>query len=127
MSFTTQTIQNSDGASILSTTLFSFDDEVVNSQAYRRALAKAYAATQDESETTAIASKQSEELLDSTLDDAEPSKKESQDDVGLNSQASKLTMSSNSREKPILTPTPEDTLTSFMFEKQVPEQDWVDF
>jgi hypothetical protein len=43
MTFATQSIHYGDAGSVVSSTLFSFDDEIVNSQAYRRALAKAYA------------------------------------------------------------------------------------
>ena len=48
MSFITKSIQTGDQSSIMSSTDFSFDDEIVNSQAYRRALAKAYEQSQDE-------------------------------------------------------------------------------
>ncbi|KAL8915652.1 MAG: hypothetical protein Q9172_006794 [Xanthocarpia lactea] len=41
LSFTTQTIPYDNEESMISSTLFTFDDEVVNSQAYRRALTKA--------------------------------------------------------------------------------------
>ena len=42
MSFTTQSIHYGDAGSVISSTLFSFDDESVNSQAYGKALARAY-------------------------------------------------------------------------------------
>ncbi|KAL8904651.1 MAG: hypothetical protein Q9171_006972 [Xanthocarpia ochracea] len=41
LSFTTQSMPYNDRGSMISSTLFTFDDEVVNSQAYRRALTKA--------------------------------------------------------------------------------------
>ena len=40
LSFTTQSIPYDDEGSMIGSTLFTFDDEVVNSQAYRRALTK---------------------------------------------------------------------------------------
>ncbi|KAL8861213.1 MAG: hypothetical protein Q9178_002429 [Gyalolechia marmorata] len=40
LSFTTQSIPYDDEGSMISSTLFTFDDEVINSQAYRRALTK---------------------------------------------------------------------------------------
>ena len=69
MSFSTQTIQTSDGSSILSITSFSFDNEVVNSQAYRNALAKAYAAARDESKSTDIGNEQEIKPSDALPDD----------------------------------------------------------
>ena len=43
MSFTTQSLREGDDGSFINTTLFSFDNEIINSQAYRRALAHAFA------------------------------------------------------------------------------------
>ena len=53
MSFSTQSIRVRDGDSVISSTLFSFDDEIVNSQAYRQALAKASASSRDENRQSA--------------------------------------------------------------------------
>ena len=54
MSFATQSIHQGDGSSVISSTFFSFDNEIVNAQAYRRVLAKAYGSRQgqDQTETT---------------------------------------------------------------------------
>ena len=43
LSFDTQRINRDDSNSMISSTFFSFDDEIVNSHTYRRALTKAYA------------------------------------------------------------------------------------
>lgn len=51
MSFATQSIHSGDGSSVISSAVFSFDDEIVNAQAYRRVLAKASASSNDVNQT----------------------------------------------------------------------------
>lgn len=51
MSFTTQSIRTSDQTSIISSTFFTFDDELVNAPVYRRTLARAYAVLKMEEDT----------------------------------------------------------------------------
>ncbi|KAI0151621.1 hypothetical protein GGR57DRAFT_503888 [Xylariaceae sp. FL1272] len=48
MSFSTQSIKLADNASVMSTTFFTFDDELVNAPAYRRTLARAYGAIKED-------------------------------------------------------------------------------
>lgn len=50
-SFETRSIYYGDGSSTISSTLFSFDDELVNSQIYRQVLAKAYAHSNEKDQT----------------------------------------------------------------------------
>jgi hypothetical protein len=48
LSFATHPVGNGDGSSIFSSTFFTFDDEIVNSLAYRRVMAKAHARSNHE-------------------------------------------------------------------------------
>ena len=54
MSFTTLSIHQGENSSVFSNTMFQFDDEIINSQAYRRTLARAYAAINERSEEDTV-------------------------------------------------------------------------
>lgn len=71
MSFATQSIYYGDSGSVLSSTLFSFDDEIVNSQAYRRALTKVYASNREEKHMQNEIANQSGTVTNQTPNQAE--------------------------------------------------------
>jgi hypothetical protein len=151
MSFATQSIHYGDGGSVISSTLFSFDDEIVNSQAYRRALAKAYANSNDEGQTQSAGSNHgADSVADRVLTSAQqssdpgrggdpglslrlPGAGDTQSGSTLNptnteldNEATRLseTRSLTVSDTPVLSPTPSDPLMAFMFEKQTYEKDW---
>ena len=122
MSFATQSLHLGDGGSMISSTFFSFDNEIVNSQAYRRALAKAFANNNNGNRTQSAGSDHGADLAaDRVLASGQ------QMNTELDSETirlSEVTRSPTVSDTPILSPTPSDPLMAFMSEAQTPEQDW---
>lgn len=138
MSFATQSIHSGDGSSVIGSACFSFDNEIVNAQAYRRVLAKAFASSNDVNQTQSAGINHGADpaadrvlpsarqllnpenpQLGSTLD---PTNSELDTEVMRLSEETRLLKVSDPL---ILSPTPIDSQTAFLSGKETPVVDWV--
>lgn len=86
MSFTTLSIHQGDGGSVFSNTMFQFDDEIINSQTYRRTLARAYAAIEDRAD---------EETAESSKNDRPASERDTRTQSVISTNSSDTALGSN--------------------------------
>ena len=124
----TQSIYNSDNSSLISSTLFSFDDEIVTSQAYRRVLAKAYGSSDEKPSQNSLSEddndleKESEQLSGLQLRDIEHRSVDGgkTTDVQESPEATQMQM------LPLLSPTPTDPLSALMQTQNWEDSRWED-
>ncbi|KAI1200447.1 Dbl homology domain-containing protein [Nemania serpens] len=115
MSFTTQSIRTSDQTSIISSTFFTFDDELVNAPVYRRTLARAYAVLKMEEDTQQTDSDDVKTITGEGRHDDGPSMNNlhSGASAGTVSRVTDFVQMPASKRTPLYTITPTDLFEAF--------------